>query len=275
MNFTHFDKEKLANLVNNLENYKQKLEKINYTHDKKEFFEVMTNFRRYLLSADEEGLYEVFFHSKHFRKYKDFFTNINNYYLRMLESLQSISIMTRGIHNYRSFSDIIDKDLIKESYEKKAKEIESIDFSEAKQMILVWCGPMPETLLYMYENTNIDNIVGIDNNHEAVFIAGEMINGLNLDKISLYQADGTRFNYKNADIVYLPIFAYPKNKIIKRIVETGKESVQILVNSPVGLANLMYEDFWKIHPRLKIEYRSDSFSSYLSQEVVKLVKYDF
>ncbi|NDK08528.1 methyltransferase domain-containing protein [Candidatus Gracilibacteria bacterium] len=267
---------KLNDLVKNLEEFRQKLTEIDYIHNKKVFFDIMKDLRKYLLTIENQNLYKIFLHSKYYKFYKEFFTNINMYYVRSLESLQSISIMTKGIHNFDSFANLIDKDLIKQSFETKGNEIKSLNItSKTKTMVAVGCGSMPETLLYFYENTNIKNIIGVDYNHEAIFMAGEMISGLNLDKITFHQGDGVDYDYKEADIVYIPIFTSPKNRILNRIIETGKDDVQIIVIVPKGLGNLLYEGVGSVNQRLKIAYREDAFTKHIAQEVIKFVKYDF
>ncbi len=78
--------------------------------------------------------------------------------MRSLESIQSLSVMTQWIHNFKSFWELLDKELIRESFEKKWEEIASLDLKKAKSIVLAWCGPMPETLLYLYENTDINRL---------------------------------------------------------------------------------------------------------------------
>jgi len=43
--------------------------------------------------------------------------------------------MTKGVHNYNSFSELIDKDLIRESFNRKNQELESIDFTNAENFV--------------------------------------------------------------------------------------------------------------------------------------------
>lgn len=267
---------KLNDLVKSLEIFRNKLISIDYIHNKKVFFDVMKDLRKYLLKIENQDLYKIFLHSKYFKEYKEFFSSINMYYLRSLESLQSISIMTRWIHNFDTFADLIDKDLIKQSFETKWNEIKSLNISkDTKTLIAVWCWSMPETLLYIYENTDIKNMVWIDYNHEAVFMAWEMVSWLKLDKITFHQWEWADYDYSDADIIYIPIFTSSKNKILNRVVETWKDSVQILITVPKWLWNLLYDGIWNVNNRLKIAYREDAYTKHIAQEVIKLVKYDF
>jgi len=275
MTIKESDLKKLNELIANLEKYRKTIISIDYIHNKEDFFDIMKELRKYLASLRDESLYDMFFHSKYYKVYKDFFTDTNMYYLRTVESVQSLSIITKWAHNFNSFINLMDRDIIIQSFESKRKEMKYLDFNKAKTLIMVWSWPMPETLLYIYENTNIDNIIWIDINHEAVFLSWEMLNWLNVDKITLHRWDWVKYDYTDADIIYMPLYTYPKDKILERIVETWKPWVQILLSNPKWFWNLLFKWLWNITPRLKIDIREDISNSYNSQEVLKLEKYDF
>lgn len=275
MNFKKTDISNLNDLIKNLEKYRKKLTNIDYIHDKKNFFLIMQELRKFIASIEDKKIYETLLHSKYYKLYKDYFTGINMYYLRSIESVQSLSIMTKWIHNFDSFVDLMDKEIIKQSFKSKENEIKTINFDNAKTLIMIWTGPLPETLLYIYENTNIKNIIWIDYNHEAIFMSWEMISWLKLDKITLHQWNWLHYDFSEADVIYIPLFTYPKDKILDRIAETWKDSVQVLVAVPKWLWNLIYDWIWYINPRLKILNREDVSTSFNLQEVIKLWKYDF
>jgi len=275
MTINEADLKKIHDLINNLEDYRKKILSIDYIHNKKDFFDIMKKLRKYLASLDNENIYNIFFHSKYHKYYKDFFTDINLYYLRNIESVQSLSIITQWLHNFNSFSNLMDRDMIKQSFESKRNEMKYLNFDNKKTLIMVWSGPMPETLLYIYENTEIENIIWIDISHEAVFLSWEMLNWLNLDKITLHRWDWVKYDYSDADIIYMPLYTYPKDKILERIVETCKPWVQILLSNPKSFWNLLFKWIWSITPRLKIVTREDASNTYNAQEIIKLEKYDF
>jgi len=275
MTIKESDLKKLNELIADLEKYRKTIISIDYIHNKEDFFDIMKELRKYLASLRDESLYDMFFHSKYYKVYKDFFTDTNMYYLRTVESVQSLSIITKWSHNFNSFTNLMDRDIIIQSFESKRNEMKYLDFNKAKTLIMVWSWPMPETLLYIYENTNIDNIIWIDINHEAVFLSWEMLNWLNVDKITLHRWDWVKYDYSDADIIYMPLYTYPKDKILERIVETWKPWVQILLSNPKWFWNLLFKWLWTITPRLKINIREDTSNPYNSQEVLKLEKYDF
>jgi len=275
MNIKKIDISNLNDLINELEKYRLELINIDYVHNKKNFFDIMKKLRKFLSSIKDENLYKTLFHSKYYKFYKNYFSNMNEYYLRSVEAIQSLSIMTKWIHNFDSFADLMDKEIIKQSFDSKKNEIKHLNFTDAKTLVMVWSWPLPETLLYLYENTKIKNIIWIDYNHEAIFMSWEMVSWLNLDKITFHQWNWMYYDYSKADIIYIPLFTSPKDKILKRIIETWKNSVQILVALPKWLWNLIYDWIWDIHPRLKITAKEDVSNLYNFQEIINLEKYNF
>jgi len=76
---------------------------------------------------------------------------------------------------------------------------------------------------------------------EAIFMAWEMISWLWLNNIDLVQMEWTEYDYSDSDIVYIPLFVSNKEEVLKRIIETWKKDIQILINSPKWLCNLIYD----------------------------------
>ncbi|MCP4524040.1 MAG: hypothetical protein GY828_07530 [Candidatus Gracilibacteria bacterium] len=265
---------KYKDLLEKLFDFKKKLEIYDYIHHKREFFNIMKEFRHFISNMKNEETYNELYHSEHYAELKVFFTEKNNYFVRAMESIEALSIMTKGEHGCK-FLDLLDAEQIVDNYNRKGEDIQSIDFKEGQSLVMVGCGPFPETLMYFYENTPISHVVGIDNNYEAIYIAGEMIHSLGLTDIDLAYMDGQEFDYSYADIVYIPGFIPNKGELLNRIAESAKEDVQILVFSPKFLSTLIYDKVpLELHPRLKIAETYDVGSSaYTSREMIKIEKY--
>lgn len=252
------DKAGLEKLIQTLEIHKKQLESCDYIHNKEAFFQYMQEFWEYISQFKNEHLYELFEHTEYYSKNREIFASYENYYVRTLEALESISILTKNVHNNASFVDFFNKRIAKETYLQTSKEIEMADFSNCKTLVMVGAGPLPETILYIYENTNIENIIGLDNNQEAVFMAGEMIRSQNLPRIKFLHFDGTLYDYHDADIVYVANFVRPKKKIFQRIAETAKTNVQIVTRTPVMFGRMLYEDTLpSLHSRLSLIQEGD------------------
>lgn len=270
-----FEKE-YKQLLETLDKYRGQLLMNDHTHNKSEFFSIMWSFKKYISSIQSKELFEKFFHSKYFSDFKRFFTEKNNYYLRALEATSSLWIMTKDIHWLGSFDLLFSQDEIKDKYKLKYLDLQPFDFTDAHTMVFVWCWPMPETMLYMYENTDIKRMIWLDYNYEAIYIAWEMINNLGLDSIELVYSDWSNYDFSDADIIYIPNFVSGKDKILKKIVKTWKESVQIWIHEAQLFNRLLYTNaIYDLHPRLEKCWEFSSNTEYSLRSIVKLEKYKF
>jgi hypothetical protein len=243
----------IKNLIKQLEVHKKQLEACDYIHNKEAFFQYMQEFWEYISNFKDKHIYELFEHTEYYSKNYELFASFENYYVRTLEALESMSILTKNVHTDASFLDFFNKRIAKETYLQTSKEIQMADFSNCKTLVMVGAGPLPETILYIYENTDIENIIGLDNNQEAVFMAGEMVRSQNLPRIKFLHYDGTLYDYNDADIIYVANFVRPKKKIFHRIAETAKTNVQIVTRTPVMFGRMLYEDTLpSLHPRLSL-----------------------
>ena len=86
--------QQIETIIERLENYKQQISQVDYIHEKRVFLKLMSEFRQYIASIDDK-FYDIFHHSKYFEGYKTFFTEVHEYYLRSLESMQALSVMTQ------------------------------------------------------------------------------------------------------------------------------------------------------------------------------------
>lgn len=262
-------------IVNDLKNFEIDIKNVDYIHNKEDFFKIMRDFRKYLVDISEWDNFDIFYHSKHFNYYKSFFSEIHDYYLRSLEAMQSLAVMTRWMHKFDTVLTSLTSELIRESFLRKEKELWTLDFSRIKNFVFAWNGPFPETILFVYENYDIENILWLDYNHEAVFIAWEMINGLWYKNISFKHIDARKFDYSNVDAVSIPLFVPEKNEVIDQIVKTSNDNIQILVTVPKWFLKLIYNDIGEINNRLKIVDKEDVSTKFAYQEIIKLEKYNF
>jgi hypothetical protein len=270
-------KTMLNDLLNDLNYFYKNLNSIDYIHNQKSFFITMQKFRKYIASFNEEEFFEHFYHSSYYQIYKNIFKQFNDYYMCAIESMETVAIIRNNIEKNYRFIEMINNLYIKDRYDKKIAEFSSLDFSGSKTMVIIGSGPLPKSIIFLAENTKLEKIIGLDNNQEAVFMSGEIISSLGLRKVNLFHKNTIKFNYKDADIIYITGIISQKNKILDRIAETGKDSVQILVDTPRLLSKLLYEsvDENSIHPLLKIVNKQHSNNIYNNQTMLKIEKHNY
>lgn len=268
-------RDKLHALQKEFHRHRRILEKINYTNQKEAFFEAMNTFWKFISSYEEEQMFRYFEHSDYYQKNRGFFSSAQNYYVRVLETVEAVNIMRKSLDKDQTFLDLFDRQLAKETYLQTNKDIHMMDWRGKKKIVMVGSGPLPETILYLYDHTDIEQIIGLDRNQEAIYIAGEMISAINdTSRIRLLHYNGLDYDYKDADLVFVANFISPKIKILNRIAETAKNGVQVLVRTPVSFGKMLYESALEgLNPRLSLTQEGQVHKYFLSKTLV-LEKFD-
>ncbi len=133
---TPADRKQLNHFLKKLDRFQEDISACDYTHQKQKYFDLMRSFREYLAGIQDVQLCEHFYHSQEYEKYRDFFVSQNNYYMRALEAIEAVTIMTKQVGGNSAFLDLMDRDYIRERYVKKSKEVKSLDFSKAKHVVV-------------------------------------------------------------------------------------------------------------------------------------------
>lgn len=269
---TSKDHEKVERLQRKIEKFRIKLRKIDYINDQEDFFCTMHDFWDLLKTIDDERLCKLFIHSKYYQKYNAYFESLENYYTRAVEVAEAFTIITKQISKKLSFLDLFDRQMSKETYLQTSREIKMLDFKNCKKLVIVGCGCLPETILYIYENTPIKEIIGLDNNQEAIYIAGEMIRSQKLSNIHLLHYSGMNYDYSKNDIVLISNMVRGKKKILDRIVETAQDNVQILIRTPILLGHMFYENALDSLNKRLVVIKSKRVSSYFLENTVLMKK---
>lgn len=265
---------KLQKLISELDVFRQKLWKIDYIHNKYEFLQTMKDLRKYLSSCDDDKVTDLFLHSKFYIENVDFFVSMNQYFIRAMEADEALGILSKNQGDKRVI-ECMDVDYIIEDYQRKWNDIKDLDIKWDETLVMVWCGPMPETMLYIYENTPIKKVIWVDYNYEAIYIAWEMVRALGLTDIQLTYADGCDFDYSDVDIVYIPSFVEVKSEVMDQIVKTWKKDVQVLVRDIEWMNQLVYRWLSKdINPELKVSSVSTSAWTYHKTKMIKFTRYN-
>ncbi|MFT7184328.1 MAG: hypothetical protein ACI9QC_000667 [Oceanicoccus sp.] len=269
------DSAELTQLIEQFEHFKTLLEECDYTHSEAEYFEIMSNLWSFRSAFDNEKVAEAFCHTEFFQEHKSFFLSHEQYYTRALESAKSISIMTKMASSTNiGIFDLINGDYMQQSYNHVNEELKLIDTKKCKRLVMVGCGPYPETILYLNENIEHTEIIGLDESREAIYMSGKMLESQNLEKIELQSLAGYQFDFTEVDVVHIANFVPSKKKILDRIVETAPDHVQILVRTPQLLGSIFYTDpLTNLNSRLIIvnETITNQFFSYKTILLQKFV----
>ncbi len=185
--------------------------------------------------------------------------------------------MTKWAHKHIWFEHVLDNNFLKDKYINKENIFKDVDLSSKKRIVCVGCGSMPETMIYLYEHFKTQEIIGIDNNFEAVYIANQLISHLWITNINIIHSDWAVYDYTWADFVYIAALVTPKDKVVTRITQTTDDNVEISVVIPRFLSDLVLDTITiEKHPRLRMtELYGQWDLTRSSKKFVLLTKYKY
>jgi hypothetical protein len=135
-------------------------------------------------------------------------------------------------------------------------KFQAIDFSICKRMVMVGCGPCPSTVLHVCDKIDVAEIVALDVLPDAVDTARKVFKHVGISHARAEVCPGERFDYADADVVFVANMVSPKPAVLSRIADTAPASVQIVVREPYSLGLLWAESAEiNLDPRLQIAGR--------------------
>ena len=127
------------------------------------------------------------------------------------------------------------------AYDRMKTALGSLDCPSSRSAVMAGCGPLPDTLLCLHDETDIPRLVGIDRDETAVQRARALVDQLGCRRIEIIHADAVDFNYSDFDIICPSAFIAPRHNIMKQIAGTANSASRILLREPVYTGTLLFE----------------------------------
>ncbi|MBD3238109.1 MAG: hypothetical protein GF332_00520 [Candidatus Moranbacteria bacterium] len=241
--------EAVLRIQKELRIYKSKIENTDLIVERSRFMKLMEELIAYiygLINKNNQEVFKYFKHSSFFQENKVFFSRVNCYYARVLETIEAIDLISQGNHKKNKFGkDLFINEYPKILFEKSTRELKElgIDKKQFQEFVILETGSLPVTILAYFVATKIPKIIGVDSNQEAIYMAGEITRNMNKkeQRISYSHFSPLDYNYSKADIVYIPSYARNKRKILDRIAKTAKDGVMVLCRTPVQFGELLLD----------------------------------
>lgn len=117
----------------------------------------------------------------------------------------------------------------------------ALDLSACRSLVMIGCGSLPDTLLYLHEHTEIETLVGIERDPRAADHARELAENLGCDRIEIAAGDGIEADYAGFDVICPSVFARPRLEIVERIAGTASAHAQVILRDPTFTGKLLFE----------------------------------
>lgn len=267
--------ERLKQLEHQLESFRVQLQSSRKNGE--EFFTAMRVLWQFMSEYygsrdNDQTVFNLFQKTDYFARNHKEFAEHESYYVRANEMREAWAVIDKPYRQSKRFLELCDTELSRQAYMQTRTETQKVDFKGCDTLVMVGCGPFPETMMYIHENTPIQHIIGLDQEQSAVAIAGDLLASLGIDKIRTEHAKGECYDYSQADMIYVANFVSPKREIFNQIAETAKPDALILTRNPVSFGKMLYENTLdNIPPRLTVK-EVGAVNTYFLFEGVLLMK---
>ena len=235
-------KIELQRLISDLHIFGEALDRIDYIYDKELFFEKMEDLWDYIKKYANDEVINIFLHTDEFITFRKKLGRFQEYYERAMEMGEAMVINANILQNDpEKLLNFAKNNFVVDNYKMVQRELDLFENKNPKQLVMVGCGPLPETILFIADNTNIPEIVGIDCNQEAISMAGDVVKAMgHKDRVKLVYSYAEEYDFKDADIIHIANATHNKGIVLDKVAKTAKKNVEIIVRNPSMLSNLMY-----------------------------------
>ena len=236
--------------IKRLKDLKNTIERTSSNQAEK-FISTMESLWKLLCSVNDERIVVSLQRDARFRVIKKYLVENWQKYITLIE----VNIAKKFLNDVNSNSINIPSALSEEQYEGVNKELSlSTRSISGCNVAMVGCGPLPETLIEIYRyNKKVKQIIGIDKRPEVLKIANKVIKKIlpDAENIKFEASKAELYDYKDIDIIFLANGLVNKGVILRRIYETGENSLEIIARTPILMGKIVYEDLYSL-PELKL-----------------------
>lgn len=173
--------------------------------------------------------------------FKAYFSGSQKKYLALRE-FQANEIIEAGDVKLDSTAYMaLPDEFSRSSYNRVEDLTEFVDFSECHRVVMVGCGSLPATLLWLGDHYPDVSYVGLDIENDCVVAASNLIDRLGRRDVSFHLLDGGDYDYSDVDFVYVANHVSPKKKVLSTISATASVGLQVVVREPTLKGQLFAE----------------------------------
>jgi len=180
-------------------------------------------------------------HSGFFQEQASFFRRIYGLCDVFFEVQACLEMLHNAAHGAPAYAlEAFSPDLLLTA-EGAVEEARRAGVTSSSRVAFVGSGPLPESAIAISERLGCE-VVCIDVNPEAVLLSSRLLHVLGLDKrIHVRFMDATEISFADFTHVFVAVLAHPKDRILRRICETGAADVRVVCRTATGLRSLLYE----------------------------------
>lgn len=245
-----------------LSDYRQRLISIDINNDRG-FISLYEKFIRDFSTCDVNAFDRM--EKSVFLYHSVFFTNCQRRYLSIKERESVKSLLEAEKKGNCSLRDLLSFQFGKNSYDRVTDLSEKIDFTRCRRAVMVGCGALPATLLWLYDHYPTIDYVGLDSDADCVALASKAMNALKIKGMRIVNWDGREFDFSGVDFIFIANQVSPKKALLEQVANTSDTDLQLVVRNPTCLGKMLAECIRdNFPPGFSIQHDGNESQAFLS-----------
>lgn len=220
--------------MNVLQQYRDAISALNDA----EFTDAHESFLRKLVSLESNPLGGVSTDQRH--ECRAFFSQCQRRYLAIREAEACRDLLAAAKGATASVVEKLNQGFATEAYERVGDLAQLIDFSGCRHAVVVGSGAFPATLFWLRDHFPQMRFTGLDIDPFCVAMATALTQALRIDNIRFEALDGCKFDFADADFVFVANQVVRKKVVLQQVSESGT-AAQIVVREPTRRGELLAE----------------------------------
>jgi hypothetical protein len=233
-------KKRVKWLLSRLESFRQRMEPALESGDSAALTSAMNEFFDFVHTYGDSVAYDAFEIGPAFPEYHELFKRASLEFVRNLEDRAFAEIIEASLEPGQRLKDLM-SDHVRGAYAQMDELTSLVNMNQFRSIVVLGCGKVPSGLFYLYDQTAIPAIVGINGTAQAVEDSNTLLRKFNLERVRVIESDAVNLDFSFFDAVYFGPFVPQRKDVMKRIRATARPNATIIVRDPILTGSMAME----------------------------------
>ena len=233
-------KKRVKWLLVRLENFKQRLEPALQSGDREALATAMDEYFYFIHTYGDVVAYDAFEIGPAFSEYHELFKRASLAYVQSQEDLAFAEIVEAALQPGQRLKDLM-SDHVRGAYTQMEELTSLVNMNQFRSIVVLGCGKVPSGLFYLYDQTAIPAIVGVDSSPQSAEDSNSLLRKFNLERVRVIQSDAALVDFSYFDAIYFGPFTAQRKEVMKRIRATARANATIIVRDPILTGSMAME----------------------------------
>lgn len=233
-------KKRVKWLLVRLESFRQRLQPALESGNREALAVAMEEYFDFIHTYGDVVAYDAFEIGPAFSEYHELFKRASLAYVHSQEDLAFAEIVEAALQPGQRLKDLM-SDHVRGAYTQMEELTSLVNMNQFRSIVVLGCGKVPSGLFYLYDQTAIPAIVGVESSPQIAEDSNSLLRKFNLERVRVIQSDAATVDFSYFDAIYFGPFTAQRKEVMKRIRATARANATVIVRDPILTGSMAME----------------------------------